>query len=105
MERVKGIEPSSQPWEGHILPLNHTRTVNKLFLAHGHPPGNLFARLSKRLQFADLLPQPGNHMLELRRRQDFPAFHFAHIKAVDRRAALSHDARSGNIQMQFGEGI
>ena len=26
MERVKGIEPSSQPWEGHILPLNHTRT-------------------------------------------------------------------------------
>ena len=25
MERVKGIEPSSQPWEGHILPLNHTR--------------------------------------------------------------------------------
>jgi hypothetical protein len=22
MERVKGIEPSSQPWEGHILPLN-----------------------------------------------------------------------------------
>ena len=26
LERVKGIEPSSQPWEGHILPLNHTRT-------------------------------------------------------------------------------
>src|ERR1700733_7919870 len=25
MERAKGIEPSSQPWEGHILPLNHTR--------------------------------------------------------------------------------
>ena len=25
LERVKGIEPSSQPWEGHILPLNHTR--------------------------------------------------------------------------------
>ena len=25
VERVKGIEPSSQPWEGHILPLNHTR--------------------------------------------------------------------------------
>ncbi len=22
---MKGIEPSSQPWEGHILPLNHTR--------------------------------------------------------------------------------
>ncbi|KKR86253.1 MAG: hypothetical protein UU34_C0018G0014, partial [Candidatus Curtissbacteria bacterium GW2011_GWA1_41_11] len=26
MERVKGIEPSSHPWEGRILPLNHTRT-------------------------------------------------------------------------------
>ncbi|MFM2242052.1 MAG: hypothetical protein RLZ97_907, partial [Verrucomicrobiota bacterium] len=26
LERVKGIEPSSQAWEAHILPLNHTRT-------------------------------------------------------------------------------
>jgi hypothetical protein len=26
MERVKGIEPSSQAWEAHILPLNHTRS-------------------------------------------------------------------------------
>jgi hypothetical protein len=26
MERVKGIEPSSQAWEAHILPLDHTRT-------------------------------------------------------------------------------
>jgi hypothetical protein len=25
LERAKGIEPSSQPWEGRILPLNHTR--------------------------------------------------------------------------------
>ena len=25
MERVKGIEPSSQAWEAHILPLDHTR--------------------------------------------------------------------------------
>ena len=24
MERVKGIEPSSQAWEARILPLNHT---------------------------------------------------------------------------------
>jgi hypothetical protein len=30
MERVKGIEPSSQPWEGHILPLNHTRLRTEL---------------------------------------------------------------------------
>jgi hypothetical protein len=27
MERVKGIEPSSQAWEAHILPLNHTRAA------------------------------------------------------------------------------
>ena len=25
MERVKGIEPSSQAWEARILPLDHTR--------------------------------------------------------------------------------
>ena len=25
LERVAGIEPASQPWEGRILPLNHTR--------------------------------------------------------------------------------
>lgn len=24
MEQVKGIEPSRSPWEGDILPLNHT---------------------------------------------------------------------------------
>jgi hypothetical protein len=30
LERVKGIEPSSQPWEGHILPLNHTRLLAAL---------------------------------------------------------------------------
>ena len=27
MERVKGIEPSSQAWEARILPLDHTRTA------------------------------------------------------------------------------
>ena len=27
MERVKGIEPSSQAWEARILPLNHTRAA------------------------------------------------------------------------------
>jgi hypothetical protein len=25
MERVEGIEPSSRPWEGRILPMNYTR--------------------------------------------------------------------------------
>lgn len=28
MERVKGIEPSSQAWEARILPLNHTRFIH-----------------------------------------------------------------------------
>ena len=32
MERVKGIEPSSQAWEARILPLNHTRTGSRTFL-------------------------------------------------------------------------
>ena len=31
LERAKGIEPSSQPWEGHILPLNHTRAIKACF--------------------------------------------------------------------------
>src|SRR2546423_7755310 len=30
MERVKGIEPSSQAWEAHILPLNHTRVLPRV---------------------------------------------------------------------------
>ena len=29
VERVKGIEPSSQAWEAHVLPLNHTRIRNE----------------------------------------------------------------------------
>lgn len=29
MERVTGIEPVSQPWEGRILPLYYTRKVHK----------------------------------------------------------------------------
>ena len=30
LERVKGIEPSSQAWEAHVLPLNHTRIAGNL---------------------------------------------------------------------------
>jgi hypothetical protein len=26
-ERVTGIEPARSPWEGEILPLNHTRIL------------------------------------------------------------------------------
>jgi hypothetical protein len=31
LERVKGIEPSSQAWEARILPLNHTRRRQGFF--------------------------------------------------------------------------
>ena len=35
MERVKGIEPSSQAWEARILPLNHTRAQSHIFNKNG----------------------------------------------------------------------
>ena len=35
MERVKGIEPSSQAWEAHVLPLNHTRLAGGTNLYQG----------------------------------------------------------------------
>jgi hypothetical protein len=31
LERVKGIEPSSQAWEARILPLNHTRCRERFY--------------------------------------------------------------------------
>ncbi len=41
VERVKGIEPSSQAWEAHILPLNHTRTgLTQLLLPKRSCGGN-----------------------------------------------------------------
>ena len=30
MERVKGVEPSLQPWEGRVLPINYTRMLHEL---------------------------------------------------------------------------
>src|ERR1035437_588060 len=51
VERVKGIEPSSQPWEGHILPLNHTRLRGAgLILSDQRAGGNRFASFTRRLQ-------------------------------------------------------
>jgi hypothetical protein len=32
LERVKGIEPSSQAWEARILPLDHTRNGHSVRL-------------------------------------------------------------------------
>jgi hypothetical protein len=40
MERVKGIEPSSQAWEARILPLNHTRTGLEVCLAEARAACN-----------------------------------------------------------------
>ncbi len=28
LERVMGVEPTYQPWEGRILPMNYTRVFN-----------------------------------------------------------------------------
>ena len=61
MERVKGIEPSSQPWEGHILPLNHTRLRcvrlasphDTKILSDCHAAGNWFAMSTRRFKLAD----------------------------------------------------
>ena len=30
LERVKGLEPSYPAWEAGVLPLNYTRTLNKM---------------------------------------------------------------------------
>ena len=30
MERVMGVEPTYQPWEGRILPMNYTRAMSIL---------------------------------------------------------------------------
>ena len=104
VERVKGIEPSSQPWEGHILPLNHTRRrrLGKFYqtaawLATALPG------LNRRLQFADGFAQPRGDDFQPFRRGDFSVHDVAHIKTVDGRAALGHDARGGDVQIQFRE--
>ncbi len=38
MERVKGIEPSSQAWEARILPLDHTRSRSGFFYRPARRP-------------------------------------------------------------------
>jgi hypothetical protein len=46
LERVKGIEPSSQTWEAHVLPLNHTR-YRRLVCNSIRPPAQLFGERVK----------------------------------------------------------
>ena len=48
LERVKGIEPSSQAWEARILPLNHTRRSSSRYPSHpwiARPYHNLHLKL------------------------------------------------------------
>ena len=45
MERVKGIEPSSQAWEARILPLNHTRFRLGYFVTDSPPRARGIYRL------------------------------------------------------------
>src|ERR1044071_5788412 len=59
VERVKGIEPSSQAWEAHILPLNHTRIPPTTFAYQG--PGRIATQaftLSPRGSATQQLPFP-----------------------------------------------
>src|SRR6266542_2122439 len=53
MERVKGIEPSFQAWEAHVLPLNHTRVPPATFF-----PFNDFSR------FVQQVIEGGDKILE-----------------------------------------
>jgi hypothetical protein len=46
MERVKGIEPSSQAWEARILPLNHTRLSLAMYYQSFCQVATAFAPLS-----------------------------------------------------------
>jgi hypothetical protein len=45
LERVKGIEPSSQAWEARILPLDHTRTKYDLLLTPNLGQGKCLVEL------------------------------------------------------------
>ena len=46
MERVKGIEPSSQAWEARILPLNHTRFCSDACIEVRHGQHSAVRRIS-----------------------------------------------------------
>ena len=104
LERVKGIEPSSQPWEGHILPLNHTRFAGHLFCSKRHPHWQLVcSRALNHFQSPDGFGQFFLNQFQPLRRDDFPIVHIADVKTVNRRTAFRHDACGGNIQIQFGQ--
>src|ERR1700761_6185433 len=102
LERVKGIEPSSQPWEGHILPLNHTRAhidgcptasacgtdycyQTSPRLATGlHPQIRLRASFESADGFLEGLLDFGFALGQL----DLAAFDLPDVKAVHRRTAF-----------------
>lgn len=41
-----GIEPTSQPWEGRILPMNYTRVEYRCIIADGTSIFNCFLSLA-----------------------------------------------------------
>ena len=129
MERVKGIEPSSQPWEGHILPLNHTR-----LLVEPQPRGRRLTRhasarqarfciadilktafiyqtpvrvaisalrvkSNKRFQLPDGGAQGDFNLRPALGEVDLPGLDFTNVEIIQRRAALGHDARGGDVQL------
>ena len=49
MERVMGIEPTSQAWEARILPMNYTR-ISEGIIARGRRKINPFLSLKKALR-------------------------------------------------------
>ena len=106
MERVKGIEPSSQAWEAHILPLNHTRIAAAAaranpFLSDPRSGCNRFngcQELSHGFQAADGLAQFFFNGTFADCQIDFLTADFADVEVVDRRAAFGHDARGGDVQ-------
>jgi hypothetical protein len=91
LERVKGIEPSSQAWEARILPLDHTRTAH-----------SLKRRLSP-VKPADGFAPALFNQNPPRGRFDFAAVRLAHVEIVNRRAALGQNARRRDVHAQIGE--
>ena len=118
LERVKGIEPSSQAWEARILPLNHTRfrcasaRQARTGTDNVYQTGKRLATgLQNRLQ--NRQDSMTSCLMASRNRSSIKSWRsgghhlasvrFAHVKTVNRRAAFGDDARGGNIQIELGE--
>ena len=63
----------------------------------------LRCRSSNRFDLADGFAEMTFYQILPFGRKDFPAVKFAHVKIVNRRAPLGHDARGGQIHRQLRE--